>query len=274
MWECPQCGASVAPTEPACRYCGTANPEGAELLREEHVRAEAEAAAIEAHLEHDHAHAQAVLDENARLAFKWAMAGLVLCCLPIPAIVALVMAIRTQSAAKRHDNVVPGRATAALVISVVSLLLFSGGVGVYLVDSHMKESRTQELRDIVRRTGTSAVIDQTTACSLVELKLIEDGFEGTTWTLGDRFFCHGKLAQNGEHAVLHDAEAKIGGAGGKNVMACFKHGERWTVEKVLREGGSCEPIVPAATASSAQAPRPSAAPSSSAPARKATPKRK
>jgi hypothetical protein len=273
MWTCPQCGASVAPTEPACRYCGTLSPEGTSLLREEHIRAEAEAAAIEAHLEHDHARAQAALDENARLALKWAIAGLVLCCVPVPAIVALVMAVRTQKAARLNDSVVPGRATAALVISAATLLLFSGAIAVYLVDSHMKESRSRELRDIAQRTWTSTVIDQATACALLELKVIESGFNGKSWTLGDSFACHGKIEQNGDRAVLHDAEVGIGGDNA-HVVACMKRGERWMVEKVLREGTSCEPALPAAAASSAPPPRASAPPSSAAPARKVAPKRK
>jgi hypothetical protein len=243
------------------------------LLREEHIRAEAEAAAIEAHLEYDDARAQAALDDNARLAFKWAMAGLVLCCIPIPAVVALVLAIRTQKAAKQHGNVVPGRATAALVISVATLMLFFGAMTVYAVDSHLKESRARELQDIVERTWTSTVIDHTTACSLAELKLIKDGFEGKSWTLGDSFSCHGKLEQTGERAVLHDGETGIGG-NRAHVMACLKRGERWMVEKLLREGRSCEPVVAAPAASSPPPPRPSAAPSATSPVRKTAPKRK
>jgi hypothetical protein len=273
MWTCPKCGASVAPTDPACRYCGTPSPEGTLRLREEHIRAEAEAVALEAHLEYDHARAQAALDDNARLALKWAIAGVVLCCMPIPAIVALVMAIRTQAAAKRHDNVVPGRATAALVISVATLVLFCGAIGLYLVDSHRKESRRRELYDIVGRTWTSTVIDQTTACALLELKLIDTGFDGKSWTMGDGFACHGKLEQNADRAVLHDADAHIG-SGDAHVMACMKRGERWMVEKVLREGASCDPVAPPAVSSSAPLPRPSAQPSSAVPGRKVAPKRK
>jgi hypothetical protein len=273
MWTCPKCGANVAPDEPACRYCGTPSPEGALRLREEHIRAEAEAAALEAHLEYDDARAQAALNDNARLALKWAIAGLVLWCVPIPAIVALVMAIRTQAAAKQHDNVIPGRATAALVISVVTLVLLCGAIGLYLVDSHRKESRKRELYDVVGRTWTSTVIDQTTACALLELKLIESGFDGKSWTPGDGFACHGKLEQNGDHAVLHDADAHVGGDDAR-VMACMKRGERWMVEKVLREGAPCDPVAPPAVTSSAPPPRPSAQPSSVVPARKIAPKRK
>jgi hypothetical protein len=272
MWTCPQCGASVAPSEPACRYCGTLSPEGNSRLREEQIRAQAEAAAIEAHLEHDQARAAAALDDNARLAFKWAIAGLVLCCVPIPAIVALVIAIRTQTAAKRHDNVVPGRATAALVISVATLCLSVGMSLVYFVDSHAKEARTRELRDVAARTWTSTVIDPVTACAIVEIELIEHGMGGTSWTLGDRFPCHGRLEQNGDRAVLHDAEAKIG-SNDAHVTACLKRGEHWMVEKVLHEGGACEPVAGPA-ASSAPPPRPTAPPSSIAPVRKAPPKRK
>jgi hypothetical protein len=273
MWTCPQCGASVAPSEPACRYCGTLSPEGNSRLREEQIRAQAEAAAIEAHLEHDQARAAAALDDNARLAFKWAIAGLVLCCVPIPAIVALVIAIRTQTAAKRHDNVVPGRATAALVISVATLLLFSGAVAAYLVDSHRKEVRGRELHDIVERTWTLPVIDQKTACALLELKLIESGFDGKSWTLGDSFACHGKIEQNGDRAVLHDAEVGIGGNNAR-LVACIKRGEHWMVERVLHETASCEPVAPPPVPSASAPPRPSAAPSSAAPARKTAPKRK
>jgi hypothetical protein len=243
------------------------------LLREEHIRAEAEAAALEAHLEHDQARAQAALDENARLALKWSLAGLVLCCIPIPAIVALVLAMRTQAAAKRHDDVVPGRATAALVISVATLCLFFGLVAVYLVDSHTKKTRVLELRDVVERTWTSTVIDQVTACAIVEMDLIEHGFEGTSWTLGDSFSCHGRLEQNGDRAVLRDAEAKIG-SNRTHVVGCLKRSEHWMVDKLLRDGGSCEPVVAAPAASSATPPRPSAPPPSAAPARKAPPKRK
>jgi hypothetical protein len=271
MWTCPRCGANVAPTEPACRYCGAPSPEGAELLREEQIRAEAQAAALEAHLEHDEARALAALQANASLAFKWALAGL-FCCIPIPAVVALVLAIRTQNAARRHGNVIPGRATAAVVISIVSLLFFVGVGVTLLVDSHLKGRRTQELQDVVGRTWTSPVIDQVTACSLVELKLIQDGFDGTSWTLGDRFACPGKLEQHGERAVLHDAEAKIGSGGEKRLTACLKRGERWMVEKVIREGEACEPVAPVTVTvtSVVPAPRPNAAP----PTRKTSPRRK
>jgi hypothetical protein len=250
------------------------SPQGAYLQREDLVRAEAQAAALEAHLEHDHARAQAALDDNARLAFKWAIAGLVLCCIPIPAIVALVMAVRTQAAAKRHDNVVPGRATAALVISVATLALFCGAVALYLVDSLRKESRTRELQDTVERTWTSTVIDQTTGCALTELKLIQDGFEGKSWTSGNRFSCHGKIEQKGERAVLHDGEARIGSGDAARVTACMKRGERWMVEKLVREGGACEPVVTATVASSAPPPHPSAAPSAATPVRNTVPRRK
>jgi hypothetical protein len=243
MWTCPQCGAVVPPSEVACKYCGTLSREGVRQHRQDHVRAEAEAAVRVAEIDHAKKLAEDAADGAARQALSWAIWSLFLCFTALPALVAFFMALRAHRTARAGGVPSPGRATAALVLSVVSLAAFATMIGLYVSESQKLATRRASLEKVAAR-ATAAAIDQPTACALVELSLIDTGFEGRHWLVGDSVACSGKLEQTGERATLHDVNLQRSGTSVARITGCLDHGARWMVARALREGAPCVPPLP------------------------------
>ena len=79
--KCSGCGAAVSLEALTCEYCGAPSPHA---VRAKNARDEAELAREEDRLRAEHE----ALARSATFALVWSIAGLVVCCLPIPAGVA------------------------------------------------------------------------------------------------------------------------------------------------------------------------------------------
>src|SRR6187402_679304 len=129
MVSCPRCGAGVEPSALACPYCQTQTAFGREQLeRERWAIANQQSQRV---AERD-AHLQA-LSKKARHAMFWALAGSVTCCLPA-GIVGFVMGLQARSAVKEAGGRPPFTAAVAILLGLVSVVAFGGGVVLYVRD--------------------------------------------------------------------------------------------------------------------------------------------
>jgi hypothetical protein len=249
MNTCTRCGANLDPAAPACPYCHTQTPYG-QRLAEQQVAYQYHASQAEQHRQDAQRNSQQeAVRKNARHAMIWSLLGVVSCCFPL-ALVGLVMGLNAKSNARRVGIVAPGTSTAAVIFGICSLMLFGAGVVLYIIDSQEREERIATLRTELANVLAQEAIQQRSACSLVELWVLENGFAGSSGLNVDGFQCDGKLEQTGEEAALHDVQFTTGSDERQRVSACLVRGSRWSVRE-LRPDGSCAAPSPAATSISA-----------------------
>ncbi len=124
--SCESCGANLEPSHLACPFCKAPTPYAREQhAQEEHARQQqnvAEAVAKQRYDAASRANAQTELDRLARQSVVWSGVGVLFCCFPIPALVALVLVYRARALAREQGFVFPAQATIGLVLSVMTLL--------------------------------------------------------------------------------------------------------------------------------------------------------
>ena len=254
---CESCGARIEPSHLTCPYCSAVTPFG--VQRREHdeyarrVNEANAAAAAQQSAFHGRAVAQGEVERIAHQSMIWSVVGFVLCCLPVPSLVSLVLAYRAYAVSRAKGFVFPAQATVGLLLSVVTLLSsasFYVFAGVTAVQKH------QRIRALEAATATKAAaetLDHDTACQLVEIQLLSHGFSSSSDNISD-LKCDGAIEQHGSLATLHDVTFDVENAFHTS-DASFKRGARWMVEHVTDVSSHA---TPASTATAPAGPSPSA----------------
>lgn len=235
MVSCPRCGAGVEASALACPYCQTQTAFGREQLERERQAIATEqsqrAAERDARLQ--------ALSKKARHAMFWAIAGSVTCCFPA-GMLGFALGLQARSAVKEAGGRPPFTATVAIVLGLVSVVAFCGGVVLYVRDSRERDARIATLSAQVEKGRSSEAIDQPLACALAELELLQHGHGSVNAINISGFQCDGKLAQTGDRALLADVRFHTGADERHVLTACLVRGARWSVAE-LRDDGSCSP---------------------------------
>jgi hypothetical protein len=252
--KCTACGAALPPGALQCAYCGTAT-----ALKHQQAAQQQYLANVDAHAARERAAANAA--SGAGTAFIFAALSIPCACLLVPAIVGLALGIRSVRLARGAGEPAPTKAIAAIVLSTLSLLMMIVGWTVSGLASHELNTRKAAVAKRVEAGAGAATLDQTTACALVEQRLLEEETEGISPTAIDQVHCDGKLTQTTDKATL-DGVRFTSTSKGVTVIGCFTHGARWTLASFIKAGTCEHPIDPAALASSSASA--SATPSASA----------
>jgi len=249
MVSCPRCGANIDPSALACPYCQTQTLYGRQQ-QERHAAYQHQAAQAAQHQQAAERHQrQQALEKKAKHALFWSLAGLLVCCVP-GAIVGVVMGLNVKSAAKREGVAPPGMSTIAVVLGACGVAVFGVFLVLFIQDSRARDARIAVLQAQLESTRTKEAIDQSLACGLTELELLQDGYAGKGGISIEGVECNGRVEQNGDRAILRDVRFRTSSTEKYTVTACLARGARWSV-KELRNDESCEPK--AATAPSASA---------------------
>ena len=235
--RCKGCGAPFDTHAHHCPYCGKLTPHGSSHMARAAEQAGRDGAAREqAEREREQAQlnrARQAMLRSARHALLWPLSGMLFCLVPIPALVGIVMWWRARAAARTHVFILPHKATVGMVLAVVQLCL---GVGfwTYLASElHRVDERRQALTATTRKARKQLEIEQQTACDLVELHLLNEGFGEDGPINIQAFDCSGKLEREGEHAFLHDVRFSK-----HTCQAELRFGARWSVAELT--GPDCQ----------------------------------
>jgi hypothetical protein len=218
-----------------CEYCGAASPHA---VRAQQARSEADLAREEDEIQS----AQKALDRSATTALVWSIIGLVVCCVPVPGIVAIVLGRRVRVRSAARGWVPASTASVAMALGAVNLCIFVAFF--VLVAGEMRE--LDELKAQLHaqaEVGASAeVLAQPTACALAELRLLEDGWKkhrGNN-TMAESFECDGKFEVQGDTGVLKDLSFKKNSKIRVILDACLVRGERWHIDRIVLAGTACD----------------------------------
>jgi hypothetical protein len=243
MFTCERCGAELPPNTDQCAYCGTVSGPAHALLQAEAARQQASAAAV-ARAAIAQQLALVAIEQAASRALLWGLLSPIFLCLPFPSVLAILSFLRARRAALDARLPLPTRAQLGLAFGVLSGLGFVAAFSYALLDvqrdSARVEARKAELAQVLTRHAGSATLDHELACALAEISLLSDGFDGHTSTGEFRDLeCAGALRVLTSRAELDDFKLRTS-AGAAPVVAtiCFKHGERWFVERTGHT--SCE----------------------------------
>jgi hypothetical protein len=209
-----------------------------------------------AHELREKAKVEAQVKSAASNALVVSIIGLVICCIPVIAIVALVMGVRARGLARQHGVIPPGGAAAAIAISVVSLIAFAAGLTFSIVEDQRKQERITKLEKRIEDDVDDKKLDLDTACALVEIHVLEEGYGGTSATSIEGVDCPGKLRNQGETASLDDIQIKSTKT--ETAVACFKRGSKWYVERLGKE--SCDDSAESGASAESPTPAPSVKP--------------
>lgn len=254
--KCHACGAVLGSTQPACPFCGITTPYGA------HLEHQAKQHALNIDLlkqQQEHAsdqqrrdEAKRSLDRTSKLSLIWSIAGLVMCCMFVPSVVALVFGTRARKMAHKYQLVLPTSATAGLFLGLIGLV---GGVGLIWIGVTEDRARTQRIAAIDRELGDRArmpTLEHAVACLLAEKRLQQGAFRGTGSI--DAFECDGKLEQTSDHATLRNLRFTKSNDNFV-VKVCLEKGERWSVSGFRLNATCNEPDDTAAPKTSATSTR-------------------
>jgi len=244
--KCEKCGADLSPGAFECPFCKTHTALGVQA-HEQHVAQQAihhQWAA--AHQHHARLNDTANLQKTASLAFVWALVGMFLGCALFPPVVGLIFALKARKMARSLQVAVPGKATAALVMSVVSMVLVAAFIVEVQIDSEHKaeraDSRKVALEKIIGDKATASVLDRSVACALAEQKLLKDGFEDSSGPYIEAFECLGRLSATAFEASLEDVRFKKTSTKPPSLVTmCFKRGGTWYVSDIRKEGKCGDP---------------------------------
>ncbi len=243
MFTCERCGAELPANTDQCAYCGTVSGPARALFQAEAARQQASAqaaarAAIAQQL------ARVAVEQAASRALLWGLLSPIFLCLPFPSVLAILSFSRARRAALDARLPLPARAQLGLAFGVLSGLGFVAAFSYALLDVQRDnarvEARKAELAQVVARHAGSATLDHELACALGEISLLSDGFAGQTRTGEFRDLeCAGALRVLTSRAELDDFKLRTSAGGAPTVATiCFKHGERWFVERTGHT--SCE----------------------------------
>jgi hypothetical protein len=245
MAACEKCGATLAPYAPKCSYCNTVTAAGAEQARAQAAQqieqARYQAAQQYQAEQYERARAsQAVYmaggeaQRSADQAFGWAIAGLVLCCIPVLPIVGIVLGFRARSVAVSRNIVVPSKAWAAIVMGFVSLAIFGGGIVYSQRLEAEKESHRSALEKKIGKHAGDATPSVDVACALAELYLVDNNFDGAKVSDEGLTCDAAKWSATGDRGELDGVEIrKYASSPQQDANVCFKHGQKWVVDAVV-----------------------------------------
>lgn len=238
---CTSCGARIDPSLHACPYCGTVTPAGA-AARAHGALLEQQKARFAAEQEHARRVAEiASLGRSATAALYWSVAGLVFCCIPVPAVVALVLAYRTQATAKRLGVSVPVQTIVAYVFGALALLTFTSAAISATLDARRLAQRKEALAQRIEKGAGAPSLDHDTACALAELSLLQDGWAKTSGSQIEAFDCAGKLELQGDRLALGGIRFKTSSTQPVvTVTACLARGGRWYVASMHEGDDRCD----------------------------------
>lgn len=234
--NCSNCSASISVDALTCPYCGTETPNApkARALKEQQERHAAQLAAVDASKARQKD--LIALQASAKNSFYASIIGVV-CCIPVGSVVGLVLAFRARGVAKRLQTAVPWQAMAAIILGVFWIGFFSLAMVMGAIGEREKAARVAAIRETTKDAVLKPELDDATACSLVEIALLEGYAGGKGGNLG-LFRCEGKLEQTGEKALLHDLEfARSSNDKPRRVDACLSKGKKWKVDAIGRGEG-------------------------------------
>lgn len=231
--NCSHCSAKIPSDALTCPYCGHETPNFAaarahEAEKTRHAQQQAQADASTARQA-----SLGTLEGSAKVALYWALAGVLVCCLPIGSIGGLVLGSRVRKSAAALGVPAPWQSLAALIVSAGTLSLLVLALIIGVISDREKTARVAALREATKASGAAAELEVETACALVEVTLLEGG-AGQKGGALNLFRCEGALEREpGGAAVLRDVEyARLAGADPARVDACLSKGTRWKVDAI------------------------------------------
>lgn len=235
---CERCGAGLPPDSEQCAYCGTISEPARAALAGERARQEQfvrQASAQQAMLRQ---RALSASEQAAGRALLWGIVSFVLLCVPIlPSLLSLMAFKRSQKAAREAGADVPTRGKVGLWIALVSGL---GSIAFWVwviasvqADDARVDARKMALTQQIAQRGNTATLDQPLSCALAELYILNDGFAGNTNVGSFRNLdCAGAVRVVKDRAELGDFKLATSSTSATvTATICFKHGERWFVER-------------------------------------------
>lgn len=163
-----------------------------------------------------------------------------LCCAPL-GIAGALFGMQAMKLAKARGSASPGRAVAAVVLGVISILaMVGGGIGFYL-DQKQRQERLEAAEAATKGKLESDTLDKKVACALIEKQLIKGLYNGSQTV--DHVTCGGKWDTDDKLGTMHFVEAEIVGDK-KSFNVCLARARRWFVLSIAEGGGKCptEPI--------------------------------
>jgi hypothetical protein len=233
--RCGGCGAAVGLAALTCAYCGAPSPHA---RRAREAASEAELAEAEARLQLS----AAALGRTGTWAAVAGGVGLVTCCLPIGAGAALLMAHRARAQARAAGLVPPASVTAATVMGGLGMAAFLFFAVMVALEMRKEAERTAALHAMVDEAAAQAELTQPVACGLAELRLIQDGWAGTSGSsVYESLECPGRLRVEGTSAVLEGLIIRPKRGERVELTACLERGERWFVRDLVPAAEGCNP---------------------------------
>lgn len=245
--RCESCGANLPPLTPICTFCRATTSVGTQQARER-AAWEQQQAAHAAHVHHQtRQQEEYLLRQRAQKLPLWGIGALIIPCLGIPALATLLLALGVRRDAKRSNLPVPGQVTTAFVLSGIGFALSAALLVLFVIDSAEHEERLAALEQQANPLLAKATLTQPEACLLAEYFVERDGHEGATGLNIGSYRCDGKLLATGpEKLVLEKLQFKHN-AKIHDVDMCFQRRARWTLDRIVPSGTSCDAPPVAAT---------------------------
>jgi ribosomal protein L40E len=238
MLTCERCGAGLPADSEQCAYCGTISERARAALSSERARREQflrQATAQQAMLRQ---RALSASEQAAGRALLWGIVSFVLVCVPIvPSLLSLMAFKRSQKSAREAGSELPTRGKVGLWIALVSglgsIAFWAWVIASVQADDARVDARKTALTQQIAQRGSSATLDQPFACALAELFILNNGFAGDTSVGSFRNLdCAGAVRVLNGRAELGDFKLATSSTSSTlTATICFKHGERWFVER-------------------------------------------
>ena len=139
---------------------------------------------------------------SAKLGITLGLIGVPICCAPL-SIIGGVLGFRSLRLAKAEGIPAPTQAFIAIGAAVVSTLLLAGAIVLGGVDAREKQERLEHVQARLAGRREAPALDSAVACSLIEERLLEDGYANTTTTPG-AVHCDGAVEPSGIRAKMKD----------------------------------------------------------------------
>lgn len=249
MHACESCGAKLTAFADKCPYCDAITRYGANQAQS-HARfaAAAEMQANQYRAQQD-ARKQSDLDLQLRTmashSATWAGVGLVLCCVPIPSTVGIVLGFRAKRVARERGVVAPSSSTIGIVLGFAGYVLMVAGYGFYYWDTQETEAKRKVLQEQLKDVADQEELELDTACKVASLHFLDAKYDGGRVM---EVACDGAtVAQNSDKAEVPGIVLTVKSNPIK-VTLCMHRGKKWVVdEAVARE--TCAPLASATSAS-------------------------
>jgi hypothetical protein len=238
MVTCERCGAALDTQAQSCPYCGTQTAFGLRVAADQAAFAQHAAQVTRARQEDERRAAAEPLRKKSLYALVCSLLGTLFCCVPLT-VLGVVLGLRAKALARQHQLVAPVSSTAAVVLGAFGALLFVVVVALFFLDQHRHEQRVEQLSRAIERAAGAATLDQRTACTLAEHRLLVDGWQDKPGLSISDFECAGKVEQDGDRAVLRDVRFRASPDPRTSVKVCLSRGTRWSVAEV-RAAGECK----------------------------------